>query len=192
MPMPVKFVETEISGAFTVEVGCVSDDRGYFSEIYSETVWRAAGFTERFVQDNASLSRKGALRGMHYQLEPYGIGKLIRVMSGAIFDVGVDLRRGSPTFGRWIARTLSAENRLALYLPSGFAHGFLALEDNSLVYYKGTCGHVPEAERSLSYKDPAIDIRWPSKATLITKKDEDAPFLENAEYNFVFAEAAAP
>jgi len=126
------------------------------------------------------------LRGMHYQIEPYGIGKFVRAFSGAIFDVGVDLRKGSPTFGRWIGRTLRAEDGIGLYFPSGIAHGFVPLEDNSLVYYKCTQMHVPEAERSLNYKDTNVGIAWPIEPTVISPKDAQAPLLELADYNFIF------
>jgi len=186
MPMPVKFSKTDIPGMLLVEVGCVGDDRGFFSEVYSEAVWRDAGFEERFVQDNLSLSAKGTLRGMHYQLEPHGLGKLVRVVRGSIFDVGVDLRKGSPAFGKWVGRTLSAENRLALWLPVGLAHGFLALEDDTLAYYKSTGHHTPEAERSLSYFDPEVGIAWPCRPTIVSPKDAQAPTIERAEHNFEF------
>jgi dTDP-4-dehydrorhamnose 3,5-epimerase len=114
------------------------------------------------------------------------MGKLVRVIRGSIFDVGVDLRRGSPTFGRWLGRELSSENGLALYFPPGFAHGFLALEDNTYVYYKCTNVHVPEAERALSYQDPSVGIVWPIEPTIISNKDAAAPFLDEAEYNFIY------
>jgi len=186
MPMPITISETEIPGVLLIEGRCFFDERGFFSEAYSEQTWRDAGFTEEFIQDNVSLSRRGTLRGMHYQIEPYGIGKFVRAFSGAIYDVGVDLRKGSPTFGRWLGRTLRAEDGIGLYFPSGIAHGFVALEDNSLVYYKCTQMHVPEAERSLSYCDPCVGIAWPLEATVISPKDAQAPILEHADYNFVF------
>jgi dTDP-4-dehydrorhamnose 3,5-epimerase len=186
MPMPVKFTETEIPGILVVETGVARDDRGFLTEVYSEKVWEKAGFNEPFVQDNLSMSARGTVRGMHYQLNPYGMGKLVRVVSGSVFDVAVDLREGSPTFGRWIGRTLSAENGLALWVPIGFAHGFIALEDNALVLYKCTGVHTPEAERSLSYRDPEVGIEWPIEPTIITNRDAEAPGLREAEYNFTF------
>jgi dTDP-4-dehydrorhamnose 3,5-epimerase len=186
MPMPVKFTETELPGVLQIVGGCVFDDRGFFSEVYSEAIWRAAGLAESFVQDNISLSRKGTLRGMHYQLEPYGIGKVVRVLSGSVFDVGVDLRRGCPTFMRWIGRMLTATAPVALYFPVGFAHGFLALEDNTLVYYKSTQIHTPEAERSLHYLDPEVGIVWPMPPKIVSNKDAQAPMLDQAEFNFTY------
>jgi dTDP-4-dehydrorhamnose 3,5-epimerase len=186
MPMRVSFSKTEIDGVLEVKVGVIHDGRGFFSEVYSKPVWGGQGFTEPFLQDNMSLSVKGALRGMHYQLEPYAMGKFVRTLTGSAFDVAVDLRRGSPTFAKWVGRVLSGENGLALWIPAGFAHGFVALEDNSVVYYKCTSVHVPESERALSYKDPTVAISWPIEPTVVSEKDAVAPFLAQAEYNFVY------
>jgi dTDP-4-dehydrorhamnose 3,5-epimerase len=186
MPMPVRTIRTEMPGVLLIESKCAFDDRGFFSEAYSVTTWRDARFEEQFIQDNLSLSRKGTLRGMHYQVEPYGIGKFIRVLSGTIFDVGVDLRKGSPTFGQWLGRTLRAEDAVGIYFPSGIAHGYVALDDNSIVFYKCTQVHVPEAERVLNYRDPQVGIKWPVAPTLVSPKDAEAPFLDKAEYNFVY------
>lgn len=184
MPMPVKITPTEIDGVLAVQTGVARDHRGFFSETYSKEMFAAAGFGETFVQDNLSESKKGTLRGLHYQLEPKGMGKFVRVIRGAVFDVAVDLRRGSPSFGKWVGRTLSAENGLCLWVPVGFAHGFLALADETLVLYKCTAIHAPEAERAVNYADPAIGILWPAAPTLVTDKDAGAPLLEGAEYNF--------
>ncbi len=186
MPVPVKFIETELPGVLEVEVPRYGDDRGFFSEVHSQKNWEAAGFTGTFVQDNLSQSDRGTLRGMHYQLDPHGMGKLVRVLSGSVFDVAVDLRIGSPTFGRWVGSTLSAENHLALWVPAGFAHGFLALEDKSLVYYKCTGHYAPESERVVSFNDPEIGIEWPFEPTIIGPRDVDAPMLKEADHNFVF------
>jgi dTDP-4-dehydrorhamnose 3,5-epimerase len=186
MPIPVNISKTEMPGVLLVESRCFPDDRGFFSEAYSEAMWRDAGFAEEFIQDNISLSRKGTVRGMHYQIEPYGMGKFVRAFSGAIFDVGVDLRKGSPTFGRWFGRELRADDGVGIYFPSGIAHGFLALEDNTIVYYKCTQMHVPESERALNYADPKVGIEWPSKPEVISDKDAKAPFFDNVEYNFIF------
>ena len=188
MPMPVKFSETEIPGVLVLEHDVAADDRGFVTELYSREVWDRAGLEETFVQDNLSASDRGTVRGLHYQLNPYGIGKLVRVLTGSVFDVAVDLRRGSPTFGKWVGRTLTAENRLALWVPVGFAHGMLALEDQTLVLYKFTAPYTPEAERAVSYKDPEIGIEWPIEPTLVSEKDAAAPGLRDAEYNFTFEE----
>lgn len=186
MPMPVDIRETEISGVLEIATGIARDDRGYFSEAHSSIVWADAGFDSQFVQDNVSQSVKGTLRGLHYQLEPHAMGKLIRILRGSVFDVGVDLRQGSPTFGKWVGRTLTAEEGTALFFPGGFAHGFLALEDETLVYYKCTAMHTPEAERAILYKDPAIGIEWPVEPAIVSEKDAAAPLLSEAEHNFLF------
>ena len=186
MPMKVTLTPTDIDGVLVAETGVFRDDRGYFSESYSKAMWAEAGFHETFVQDNISKSAKGVLRGMHYQLNPHGMGKLVRVVSGAVFDVAVDLRKGSPTFGKWVGRELSGTNCLALWVPVGFAHGFVALEDDTYVHYKCSGMHTPEAERSLSYKDPDVGIEWPLEPTIISDKDKDAPLLNDAETNFEY------
>jgi dTDP-4-dehydrorhamnose 3,5-epimerase len=186
MPMPVEFKETEIPDVLVVETGRFDDDRGFFTETYSLPMWEAGGFDGIFVQDNLSESCRGTLRGMHYQLSGHGMGKLVRVVSGSIFDVAVDLRKGSPSFGKWVGRELSAENGLALWVPVGFAHGFVALEDSSLVWYKCTGAHAPQAERSLRYNDSSVAIDWPIEPTVISAKDAEAPLLDEAEYDFVY------
>ena len=192
--MPVKITPLEIPDVLVLEMGLIRDERGFFSEVYSAKVLESHGFHARFVQDNVSSSKKGTLRGLHYQLEPHGMGKLVRVLSGAAFDVAVDLRRGSPTFGRWVGRILTVENKEALWIPSGFAHGFLALEDSTLLLYKCTATHTPEAERAINYADPEIGIAWPIQPTLIAPKDVAAPPLGRAEYNFEYvpSESAPP
>lgn len=190
MPMPVTMRETEIPGILLIETGISRDDRGFFTEAYSQKMWEEQGFHHTFVQDSMSLSAKGTLRGMHYQLEPHGMGKLVRTLTGSVFDVAVDLRKNSPTYGKWVGQELSAANGLALWIPSGFAHGFLALEDDTLVYYKCSSCHCPEAERSLSYACPKTAIGWPSKPTIISDKDAVAPFFDDAESNFVYGERA--
>jgi len=185
-PKLVEFIPTEIENVLIVKPHVFGDDRGFLTETYSERNWALEGFRASFVQDNLSLSSKGTLRGMHYQLEPHAMGKLVRAVTGAVFDVGVDLRRGSPTFGRWVGRTLRAEDHAALWLPPGFAHGFVALEDHTLVYYKCTEFYTPEAEASLAYNDPDVGIEWPIEPTSISRKDLGAPRLKDAKYNFVY------
>ena len=186
MPMPVTISEVDIPGVLLIETGRVADHRGFFTETYSERMWREQGFTETFQQDSMSLSARGTLRGMHYQVEPHGMGKLVRALTGSIFDVAVDLRKGSPTFGQWYGRTLSGVDGLALWIPVGFAHGFVALEDDTLVYYKCTKIHTPDAERSLSYRCDKVRVAWPLEPTILSKKDVEAPGLQDAEYNFTY------
>jgi len=189
MPMPVKITPMEIPDVKMVETGIARDVRGFFSETHSIETFGAAGLPETFVQDNLSESKKGTMRGLHYQLEPKGMGKLVRVVRGSVFDVAVDLRRGSPSFGKWVGQALSAENRLSMWVPVGFAHGFLALEEGTLVFYKCTAIHAPEAERAVNYADPEIGIAWPFPATLVMPKDAAAPPLAGAEYNFEYSKS---
>ena len=184
MPMQVKIEATEIEAVREVHTGRFDDERGFFSESYSKEMWARAGFEEVFVQDNLSQSCRGTLRGMHYQLEPHGRGKLVRCVKGAVYDVAVDLRKGSSTYGRWVGRELSASNGLSLWVPVGFAHGFVALEDETLVHYKCTSIHAPDSERALSYRDPEIAIDWPLAPSVISEKDEAAPMLAEVESNF--------
>lgn len=185
--MPVKITPLEIPEVLVIETGLIRDDRGFFAELYSAKVLESHGFRATFKQDNLSSSGKGTLRGLHYQLEPHGMGKLVRALSGALFDVAVDIRRGSPTFGKWVGRTLTLENKEALWIPPGFAHGFLALEEATLVLYKCTATHAPDAERAINYADPAIGITWPTQPALVAPKDVAAPPLARAEYNFEHA-----
>ena len=184
MPMEVRIQPTEIESVLEVHTGIVEDERGSFSESYSSEMWSRAGFEQDFVQDNLSRSCRGTLRGMHYQINPDGMGKLVRCLSGAIFDVAVDLRRSSETFGQWVGRELSGANGVSLWVPVGFAHGFVALEEGSLVHYKCTAIHTPANERSLSYRDPRLGIAWPIAPTVVSAKDEEAPLFDAAEMNF--------
>jgi len=189
MPMPIAFTATEIEAVREVHAGVFEDDRGFFMEAYNAATWTEAGFPDTFVQDNVSTSKRGTVRGLHYQIEPHGMGKLVRVMQGAIVDVAVDIRQGSPSFGKWVARRLDAKNKLALWVPNGFAHGFAALEDDTMVWYKCTNTHAPESERAIRYNDPAIGIDWGIEPSIISEKDAAAPLLAEAEYNFAYAGA---
>ena len=184
MPMPVRVETTEFEGLLRVYTGRARDARGFFSEVYSQRMFSEAGIPAAFVQDSMSESAKGVLRGMHYQLMPEGQGKLVRCLHGAVFDVAVDLRVGSATFGKWYGLELSAENGVALFIPVGFAHGFLVLEEASLLHYKCTAHHAPECERTLSYCCPKVGIVWPEVARMVSDRDAVAPGLEEEEYNF--------
>lgn len=185
--MPFAVRKTEIPGVIEIESPVHGDDRGFFTEIYNTERWLPAGFpVQRFVQDNLSCSSRGTLRGLHYQIDPHSQGKLVRCLRGSVFDVAVDIRRGSPTFGRWIGRTLTGQNGLALWVPAGFAHGFLVLEDQSFVLYKCNACYAPNAERSILWNDPSIGILWPEPVTSLSKKDADAPSLDRADFNFVY------
>lgn len=186
MPMPVVFEKTGFDRLYVVKTGIARDERGFFAETYSKNVFGEAGFTEEFVQDNLSESARGTLRGMHYQIHPQAMVKLVRCVKGAVYDVVVDLRRGSPTFGKWWGHELSERDGLSLWIPIGFAHGFLALEDGTLVQYKCTGHHSPACERALSYRCPKVGIRWPFDPAIISRKDAAAPVLDQAEFNFVY------
>lgn len=154
------FAPTPIEGVMVIEPKVFGDDRGFFMESWNAEVFRKAGMDLNFVQDNHSRSSRGVLRGLHYQ-QPGPQGKLVRVTAGAVFDVAVDLRRASPTFGKWFGIELSAANKKMLYVPEGMAHGFLCLEDGTDFLYKCTSDYAPANEHSLLWNDPAIGIEWP-------------------------------
>lgn len=184
--MTITIKETELPEVLEIESPIFEDDRGYFTEIYNEQRWREAGFDRSFVQDNLSFSSLGTLRGLHYQLNPDAQGKLVRTIRGSVFDVAVDIREDSPTFGQWIGRTLTEKNGIALWIPVGFAHGFIALENDTQVLYKCTHIYTPEAERSLAYNDPQIDIEWPIEPVGLKEQDAQAPTLDTAQRNFTY------
>jgi dTDP-4-dehydrorhamnose 3,5-epimerase len=175
--------KTAISDVLLIEPRVFADERGFFYESFNARRWREeTGFEPRFVQDNHSRSRQGVLRGLHYQLQ-YPQGKLIRVVVGEIFDVAVDLRRASPTFGQWIGERLSAANRRQLYIPEGFAHGFLTLSAEAEVLYKATDFYAPGDERSIIWNDPELAIVWPwLQPPLLSAKDAIAPAFCHAGY----------
>lgn len=165
-----------------IEPDVYRDERGWFAETFNQREFETLAGQTLFVQDNQSGSHQGVVRGLHYQLPPMAQGKLIRVISGAVFDVGVDLRRSSPTFGRWVGFELSAENMRQMWLPPGFAHGYLTLTDWAEVFYKVTAYYSPEHERALRWDDPDIGIDWPVSPTpTLSNRDESAPFLREAD-----------
>ena len=186
----MNFIHTEISGLFIIEPKVFEDHRGYFYESFNEKNFIEAGIDCKFVQDNQSKSNKGVLRGLHYQLEPFAQAKLVRVISGSVFDVAVDIRIGSPTFGKWIGAILSAENKKQMFVPRGFAHGFLVLEDNTEFFYKCDNFYSKEHEGSIRFDDPEIGINWnfPYEHLILSDKDKVAPMLKDAVNNFVYSE----
>jgi dTDP-4-dehydrorhamnose 3,5-epimerase len=176
------FTPTLIPDVLLIEPRVFTDERGFFYESYNARRWREyAGFEPCFVQDNHSRSLHGVLRGLHYQLgQPQG--KLVRVAAGEIFDVAVDLRRNSPTFGRWVGERLSAANHRQLYIPEGFAHGFLTLSEHADVLYKATNFYAPAEERSIVWNDPELAISWPcEQPPQLSTKDAAAPAFRDAE-----------
>ncbi|HRU04654.1 MAG TPA: dTDP-4-dehydrorhamnose 3,5-epimerase [Candidatus Brocadiia bacterium] len=172
----MKIEPTALPDVLLIRPQVFGDERGFFMETFHEAKMAAQGLRERFVQDNLSRSVKGALRGLHFQ-NPRGQGKLVRVVAGAVFDVAVDVRRGSPTFGRWVAQELSAENKLALYVPPGFAHGFCVLSESADFFYKCTDFYAPEHEHGILWNDPDIGIAWPVRDPILSAKDSRYPRL---------------
>ena len=176
------FTRTKIPDVILVEPRLFPDARGYFYEGYSRDRFAANGIPGEFVQDNYSRSAKGVVRGLHYQMAPKAQAKLIQVIHGAVFDVAVDLRRGSPTFGQWVGATLTGENHHLLYIPSGFAHGFCTLDEHTAVMYKVSDFYSPEHERGIRWDDPALAIAWPTLDVpyQLSDRDRNYPVLRDA------------
>lgn len=175
----MRFTETALPGVILIEPKVFGDDRGFFMETYHFEKFRDNGIPDVFLQDNHSRSARGVLRGLHYQ-EPNAQGKLVRCTRGALFDVAVDIRRGSPSFGRWYGVELSEENRLMLWIPPGFAHGFCALSDGADLVYKCTTLYDAASDRGIVWNDPEIGIEWPITSPLLSPKDAAAPHLRDA------------
>lgn len=180
-----RFTESDVPGMVLVETTVFGDNRGYFMETYHKEEFAAGGIDCNFVQDNQSMSRKGVLRGLHFQKE-HSQGKLVRVISGAVFDVGVDLRPGSPSFGRWAGYELSAENKKQLYVPPGFGHGFLVLSETAEFTYKCTDLYDPTDEGGIRWDDPTIGVQWPEIGCeyQLSQKDIDLPLLEGQDFSY--------
>ncbi|MFD6442164.1 dTDP-4-dehydrorhamnose 3,5-epimerase [Peribacillus sp. NPDC060186] len=182
----MNFIETNLAGVIVIEAKVFGDHRGWFTETYNEATFQKAGINKNFVQDNHSFSAtKGTLRGLHYQMNPKAQTKLVRCTRGSIFDVAVDIRKGSPTFGEWFGVELSAENKKQLLVPKGFAHGFMTLTDDVEVQYKVDELYSPENDRGIIWNDPEIGIEWPIDIQpVLSDKDEKAPLLKDADNNF--------
>ena len=187
--------ETKLKGVFEILPKVFGDARGWFMETWSDRELKAAGITAAFVQDNHSFSaEKGTLRGLHYQLNPMAQAKILRVTRGEIFDVAVDIRRGSPQYAQWVGVRLSAENKKQLFIPKGFAHGFLTLTDDVEVQYKADNYYSPEHDGGVRWDDPVIGVAWPAEPVILSDKDRNAPTLAEraaAGLNFVYGEAAS-
>ncbi len=184
--MPFQFRPLEIPEVILVETKRFADVRGYFAETYKHSDFAAAGIAVSFVQDNFSFSRHGAVRGLHYQKDPAAQGKLVMACVGEIFDVAVDIRRGSPTFGNWVGTILSAGNGLMLYIPPGFAHGFSVLSNEAVVSYKVTKEYSAALDRGIIYNDPELAIDWQIADPLLSLKDAALPRLADADIDFVY------
>lgn len=179
---------TQIPDVVIIKPKVFTDHRGYFFESYNVDAFKKMGIEINFVQDNESYSRKNVIRGLHYQLSPYSQTKLVRVVAGRIFDVAVDIRKNSPTFGQYVGIELSDDNKYQLLIPKGFAHGFAVLSDFAIVSYKCDQYYNPEADRGIRYNDPEIGIDWkiPMEQAVVSAKDNVHPAMKDAELNFVF------
>lgn len=183
------YIETEIPGVWIIEPKVFEDARGYFMEAWKKEEFEQHVGKINFVQDNESCSSKGVLRGLHYQLAPYSQSKLVRVIKGTVLDVAVDLRVGSPTFGKYVSVELSGENKRQFFVPQGFAHGFHVLSDEAVFTYKVDNPYTPSHERGIRFDDPSVGVDWgitdPAVVNL-SDKDQNAPLLKDAELNFTF------
>lgn len=185
----MNYIETEIPGVWIIEPKVFKDARGYFMEAFKQTEFEQHIGKVNFIQDNESCSSRGVLRGLHYQLSPYSQSKLVRVITGCVLDVAVDLRVGSPTFGKYVSVELSAENKRQFFIPQGFAHGFHVLSEEAIFTYKVDNPYMPAYERGLRFDDPSIGIDWKitDRNTLnLSEKDMHAPLFSEAEYNFTY------
>lgn len=178
------FTHLEIPDVILLETKAFGDERGFFMEMYKRSEFIRYGITQPFVQDNHSHSVRGVLRGIHYQKQPAAQGKLISVIRGEVFDVAVDIRKGAPTYGRWVSEILSQKNHRMLYVPEGFAHGFLVLSEIADVVYKVTSEYSPQAERGIIWNDPQLAIEWPIEEPLLSIQDTRHPTLKEADNNF--------
>lgn len=186
--MPFFFKQLAIPDVLFIESRVFSDARGFFAEIYKYPDFSQCGITKHIAQINYSKSEKNVLRGLHYQKNPMAQGKIMRVISGEIFDVAVDIRQGSPYYGKWVGETLSSENMRMLYIPEGFAHGFCVLSDKAEIIYQCTHTYSPENERGIIWNDPDLNIQWPMKNPLLSEKDARFPSLKKADNNFIYTD----
>ncbi|MDR2117971.1 MAG: dTDP-4-dehydrorhamnose 3,5-epimerase [Tannerellaceae bacterium] len=185
----MKYVKTAIPGVWIIEPTVFNDSRGYFFEVFRQAEFEQHIGSVHFTQENESGSSKGVLRGLHYQLDPFSQAKLVRVIRGCVLDVAVDLRKGSPAFGKHIAVELSSDNKRQLFVPKGFAHGFHVLSEQAVFSYRVDSPYHPAAERSIRYNEPAFGIDWriPQGASpVLSEKDTQAPSLEKGEFNFIY------
>ena len=176
----MELLPTAIPEVVIIKPDVFRDERGYFMETFHREKFQAMGIETQFTQDNESLSQKGVLRGLHFQLEPYSQGKLVRVIRGAVLDIAVDIRRSSSTFGKWVSIPLNSENKWCCWIPTGFAHGFVTLEDDTVFSYKCTNIYNKISEGSIRWNDPLIGIEWGVENPSVSAKDAAAPFLPDA------------
>ena len=176
----MELIPTSIPDVKIIKPDVFGDDRGYFFESFHVDKFATFGITDPFLQDNESRSQKNVLRGLHYQLNPYAQGKLIRVIRGAVLDIAVDIRRDSPTFGKWVSMELTGENKWICWIPAGFAHGFVTLEDDTIFTYKCSAMYNKASEGSIRWNDPELNIDWGISDPLLSDKDKVAPLLKDA------------
>lgn len=188
--MPFEFAQTALPGVLLIRPTIFGDERGFFIELYKHTDFMRGGIREHLVQDNYSRSSRGVLRGLHYQRDPHAQGKLVMCVKGGIYDVAVDIRNGSPHYAKWTGVELTDENRLMLYIPPGFAHGFQVLSDSADVLYKCTGEYSPANDRGIIWNDPDINIVWPLKEPVLSGKDREHPRLRYADNNFTMSTAS--
>lgn len=184
--MPFIFKKLEIPEVILIEPKVFEDERGFFMETYKRSDFVGAGIKDDFFQDNCSNSKKGTVRGLHYQKNPKAQAKIVRCAEGEVFDVAIDIRKGSPTFGKWASVILSSKNKKQLYIPEGFAHGFCVLSKEAQVVYKASKEFSPENDRGILFNDPEINIKWPMKNLIISPKDLKNPLLAQADNNFIY------
>lgn len=185
--MPFEFQTTELAGVLYVEPKVFADKRGSFAELFKQTDFAAAGIDLPFVQINQARSVKGVVRALHYQNEPHAQGKAVFCLEGEVFDVAVDIRKGSPTYGKWVGKTLSGEKRNALYVPPGFAHGFgVTSEMAVVVYLVFGAPYAPESEGGILWNDLALGITWPIEQAILNERDEQCPTLDKANNSFTY------
>lgn len=182
--MPFVFEQTSIDGLLIITSRLFPDDRGFFMETYKESDFIKAGINERFVQDNHSRSSKGTLRGLHFQRPPFAQAKLVRCTRGRLWDVAIDLRPSSPTYKQWHGVELSEENRVMFFIPAGFAHGFVALEDGTELQYKCSAEYNAQSDGGVRWDDPELAIDWPIKDVLVSLKDAALPYLKDIQNPF--------
>ena len=185
--MPFQFQRLAIPDVILVEARHLADDRGFFLETYKYSTFAANGIREAFVQDNLSRSRRGVLRGLHYQRPPQAQGKLVRVLRGEGYDVAVDIRAGSPTYCQWVGVHLSGDRFQMLYIPPGFAHGFCALSDEADLAYKVTAEYAPDLDAGIAWNDPQIGVEWPVSSPVLSTRDARLPLLQDVDTGFVYA-----
>jgi dTDP-4-dehydrorhamnose 3,5-epimerase len=181
-----EFVRLEIPDVVLVKSRVFRDERGFFLETYKQTDFAGAGIAVSFLQDNHSFSHRHVLRGLHYQTDPFAQGKLVRCVTGRILDVAVDIRRGSPSYGKWVSAKLSDRNQYMMYVPPGFAHGFAVLSESAEVSYRCTCEYSPEHDRGIIWNDPDIGIDWPVSSPVLSAKDAAHPKLVDADNSYIY------